>query len=213
MTGLYLTVGLGPANHPDGRTISSAEDNVAELTRTIAAAYAARGTARWVRGEHDLALADLDAALRHDPDNGEARLVHAFVRRDRGDAVAESDLDERRVLGLDEYGPVPGRSYLMAGYAVMADSTPYADLVDGLVATSPLTPEGRSEAIGLAQFLARTPSLREEEVGGRPPGRPSDFDALVLEIRAVARVVYVGEAMDDEGDRLPRKREGATHRL
>ena len=205
MTTLDFTVGLEPDERPDGHSVSSAHDNVAELTRTIAAAYAARGTARWVRGEHDLALADLDTALHHDPDSGEARLVRSLVRKDRGDDVTEADLDERRVLGLGEYGPVPGRSYLMAGYALVADSEPFGGVGDALLETYPLTPEGRDDAVAWADYLSRMPSLREEVVGEGTPARGPNFDALVVEIRAVARVIHLGEPMDDDGDLLPRR--------
>jgi len=208
MTNFDFTVGLEPEPGLDSGVVSSSGEVVAELTRTIAAAYAARGLARRSRGEFDLALSDLDQSLRHDPDNSEAMLVRSFARRDRGDDVVEADLDERRVLGLSESGPMLGRSYLMAGYAVVADPQPSAGVVHILLETYPLSPEGRDDAIAWADDLARMPSLRQEAIGGGTPARDPNFDALVLEIRAVARVIHLGEPMDEDGDLLPRKLEG-----
>jgi hypothetical protein len=205
MTSLHLTIGLDPGPGREGGVVSSSDEVVAELTRTIAAAYTARGTARWVRGERDLALSDLDSALHHDPDSGEARLVRSFVRKDRGDDVAEADLNERRVLGLGEYGPVPGRSYLMAGYALVADPEPFGGVGDALLETYPLTPEERDDAVAWADYHSRMPSLREEVVLGSIPARDPNFDAIVVEIRAVARVIHLGEPMNDDGHLLPRR--------
>ncbi|SIO63406.1 hypothetical protein SAMN05444166_7337 [Singulisphaera sp. GP187] len=102
MSDLDLT--LGTQRRPDtGEVIlSTTEETLTELSRTIAAALLARGRVHFVRDELDFALADLDAALAQDPLDAEAIVLRSQVHLKRADHyLAYKDIDA--ALRINEY--------------------------------------------------------------------------------------------------------------
>jgi len=121
-----LNLTLGTERRADSAEveISLSEDNLVELTRTIAAAHTARGRAHLARGEIDLALADLDIALGHDPHNREAIITRAQAHLQKGNHY-HAYKDVEPILGLDcwdvEALHIRGRIYQATGRIEQAE--------------------------------------------------------------------------------------------
>ena len=200
MSKLNLTIG-----HERGASERSTGDagpgtTLAELTILLGNVYTARGRLHSHLGEADLALTDLDLALRHDPDNGEALALRALIR---GEEATLSRPVPVAGQPSDPAGDHPdvGGSHLQAGYYLMTtrDSSNLEDLLHAY----PLTSEGRAAAIEYADELARNPSKRWI-LDSRYAVDDPDFDAVVYEIRSIARRVHHASALDDQGKLIER---------
>ena len=197
---LKLTIGHEPGA-AEGRTRDAAPGaTLAELTILLGTVYAARGRLHSHLGEADLALTDLDQALRHDPDNGEARTLRARLRGEGADSAGHDPGAGRPSAVAGDHAGV-SRSQLLAGYYVM--TTRHPGTVDRLLQVHPLTPEGRAAAIEHAVGLARDPSEREE-LDARYAVDDPDFDAVVYEVRSIARRVHHASALDRHGRPIER---------
>jgi tetratricopeptide (TPR) repeat protein len=112
---LHVNLTLGTQVRPDtGEVVlSMTEETLTELTRTIAAGLMARGRLHLERGEHDLALADLDASLRHDPLNAEAIVLRSQIHLKRTDHyLAYKDIETALIIAENNHEAIHTRGLL-----------------------------------------------------------------------------------------------------
>ena len=196
------SIGNEPSATSNGSPSPGQEATLAELTRCLSDAYTARGRIRMERGELGLARADLDDAIRQDPGNAEAHDLLALVQDPQGrrpQAEAESDQAER--LDPVNLAGSPTQTRFQAGYQVEA-RYPYLPGGDGdpLASPSPLTVEGRLQAIEFARRMCRDESRSQRgELYDASWTDGEEFDTVVVEFRSLTREVHVERALDEDG--------------
>ena len=75
------------ATAPDDTKPPGPEETLAQLTHCLSEAYTARGRIYLERGETDLALSDLNDALRLDPGNADAHRLRSIIERHPGQVL------------------------------------------------------------------------------------------------------------------------------
>lgn len=197
------TVGNQSVTASKVATPQDPEATLAELTRCLSEAHTARGRIHLERGETDMALSDLNDALRLDPCNADAHRLRSTIERHPGQilpaptAHGQTEGDEPAI----DAGLQP-QTRFEAGYQVMARYPDNPERGDDLLETSfPLTPGGLLEAVKYARHMCSDESSRERGLlydayltGGE------NFDTVVFEFRSLAREVHLEKAVEDDGE-------------
>jgi hypothetical protein len=183
-------------------TIPDRTSAIAELTVCLSQAYIARAYFHLDLGETDLALADLDATVRLDPDNIEANRLGSLIAGHPGQVVPSPTVDgqtQGNEPAID--AGVQPQTRFEAGYQVMArypDNPGRGD--EPLGPAHPLTALGRLQAIEFARHMCSDESSRERGLlydayltGGE------QFDTVVTEFRSLVREIHLEKAADDDG--------------
>ncbi|SIO63376.1 Tetratricopeptide repeat-containing protein [Singulisphaera sp. GP187] len=188
----------GPA--PLTPSVSEPATTLAELTLCLSATYAALGRLHLDLNEPDLALADLNEALRLDPDNTEAYQLRSVIEKRTGQVRSvrvTPDQSERHELAIDCGSPPPTR--FQAGYQVLARYDESGNSDQPLIVV-PLTDMGRFEAIEFARRMCseESRSLRRGlYVAYWSHGE--EFDVVVSEFRSLVREIHLEQAVGDDG--------------
>lgn len=195
------TIGNEPVTTPNDTTPPAAEATLAQLTRCLSEAYTARGRIHLERGETDLALSDLNDALRLDPGNAEAHRLRVCIERHPNQVrpaptvQGQTGGDEPKV---DMACQPPTR--FDAGYQVWARYPENPERGDDLLETgfSP-TPRGLREAVAHARHMCSADSSRERGLlyDAYMTGA-EEFDAVVVEFRSLAREVHLERGPTDD---------------
>ena len=206
MNTMNTTFGDEQATTPQDATAPGPGETLAQLTRCLSEAYTARGRVYLERGETDLALADLDDALRMEPGNAEAHRLRVVVERLPGQVLPAPNAHGQD--GGDgpatDAGPRP-QTRFEAGYQVMARHPDNPERRDDLLKTSfPLTPGGFHEAVEYARRMCSDESSRERGLLYDAYMTHGEvFDAVVMEFRSLTRQVHLEKAALDEDDESP----------
>jgi len=151
------------------------------------------------KDNHYLAYKDIEAALRLNEENTEA--IHTRGLFYQATARAEQAQSDLAVARARLWSPPRAmeRTHLSAGYHVVARFEPYSSASDFLIVTYSL--DRLSEALADADRFSYAPEDRRRLVENGVIDDP-DFDAVVYEVRSVAREIQSYVARDDQGDFL-----------
>ncbi len=160
-----------------------------------------RAQAHLQKGNHYFAYKDVEAVLRLDDWDVESLRIRGLglIYQATGRIEqAERDFAVAKVrIGLPPTGFE--RTHLSAGYYVVARFEPYSAARDVLLVTYPL--DALSEAQADADRFSYSPADRRRLVENGVIDDP-DFDAVVYEVRSVAREIQSYGALDDPGHPL-----------